>query len=298
MLVTPAWLAAHLHDANLVLLHVGQRDTYPARHIPGARFIELSDISVSDRSAMKMPPGMSPPPAPPLTGPKNGLMLEMPTADQLRSQLAKFGISNDSRIIVYQADDYFSPSTRVAFTLDYVGLGDRASVLDGGLTAWVAGHHDVTDVVPPAATPGTLSPLSLRPTIATLDYVRAHESARGVSIVDARAASFYDGVMPADRDAPARAGHIPGAKSVPFDTPYDDTGKLKSPDQLAAIFAQAGVQPADTVVGYCHVGQQATAMLFAARTLGHPVLLFDGSMDEYNKHADLPLVIPPAKGRP
>ena len=37
------------------------------------------------------------------------------------------------------------------------------------------------------------------------------------------------------------------------------------------------MKPGDTVIGYCHIGQQATAMLFAARTLGHPVLLYDGS---------------------
>jgi thiosulfate/3-mercaptopyruvate sulfurtransferase len=41
------------------------------------------------------------------------------------------------------------------------------------------------------------------------------------------------------------------------------------------------VKPGDIVVGYCHIGQQATAMLFAARLLGHEVRLFDGSMQEW-----------------
>ena len=54
-------------------------------------------------------------------------------------------------------------------------------------------------------------------------------------------------------------------------------------DELAALFAKAGVQPGDTIVGYCHVGQQATAMLFAARSLGHPVLLYDGSFQEWSR---------------
>src|SRR4051812_32624592 len=100
MLVTPAWVASHLGDANVVVIHVGDPAKYTARHIGGPRLMELSDISVSDHSGMSMPAGMAMPPEP-ITGPKNGLILEMPTAEQLRSQLASFGISDNSRIIVY-----------------------------------------------------------------------------------------------------------------------------------------------------------------------------------------------------
>jgi thiosulfate/3-mercaptopyruvate sulfurtransferase len=52
------------------------------------------------------------------------------------------------------------------------------------------------------------------------------------------------------------------------------------------------VKAGDTVIGYCHVGQQATAMLFAARTLGHPVLLYDGSFEDWSRHADYPVENP------
>ena len=54
-------------------------------------------------------------------------------------------------------------------------------------------------------------------------------------------------------------------------------------EAIKAMFEKAGVHPGDTVVAYCHIGQQATAVLFAARTLGHPVMLYDGSFDEWNK---------------
>ena len=52
------------------------------------------------------------------------------------------------------------------------------------------------------------------------------------------------------------------------------------------MFEKAGVKANDTVVGYCHIGQQATAMLFAARSLGHPVLLYDGSFQDWSRHDD------------
>lgn len=293
LLVSPAWVAEHIHDANTIILHVGDPKQYPAKHLPGARFIDLSDISVSDHGGMQMPPGFTPPPEP-LKGPKNGLVLEMPTAEQLRSQLSKFGISDNTKIIVYEANDWISPSTRVVFTLDYAGLGKNVVVMDGGLTAWARENRPVTDVVPPPPPAGKLSALTPRPIVVDASYVNAHARTRGVSIVDARAAAYYDGI-PRDRGGPARLGHIPGAKSIPFDEVSNDDGSLKSNEQLLAIFTKAGVQPKDTVVGYCHIGQQATAMLFAARVLGHPVLLYDGSFTEWEKLTQFPVENPNAK---
>ena len=79
------------------------------------------------------------------------------------------------------------------------------------------------------------------------------------------------------------AGHIPGAKNLPFNTFADDSGKFLPLEQLRQRFASAGVQPGDTVVAYCHVGQQATVVLFSARLLGHPIRLYDGSMAEWER---------------
>ena len=76
--------------------------------------------------------------------------------------------------------------------------------------------------------------------------------------------------------------HIAGAKSIPFTEITDRTLRLKSRDELAALFRQAGIKQGDTIVGYCHIGQQATGMLFAARTLGHKVLLYDGSFEDWS----------------
>jgi thiosulfate/3-mercaptopyruvate sulfurtransferase len=68
----------------------------------------------------------------------------------------------------------------------------------------------------------------------------------------------------------------------------DDSAKFYPLDDLRQKFAAAGILPSDTVVAYCHVGQQATAVLFAARLLGHPIKLYDGSMADWNQRK-LPL---------
>ena len=275
LVVSTTWLAQHLKDPDLVLLHVGDRAEYEAAHIPGARFTSLQEISVSDRS-----------------GAGNGLTLEMLPPDTLRERLAALGISDNSRVVVYFGNDWLSPSTRVIFTLDYAGLGDRASLLNGGQPAWVRDGHEVTTVAPePRA--GTLSPLKIRPLVVTADAIREPLHAGGQALVDARDASFYDGSQSgARRGDPPRSGHLPGALSLPFSETTDDSLRLRSPEDLQARFTRAGVKPGDTVIGYCHIGQQATAMLFAARTLGFKVLLYDGSFEDWSRRPDFPLENP------
>ena len=271
LVVSPAWLAAHLGEPGLILLHVGEPEGYRARHIAGARRVAVSDIAVGTEHEAQ-------------------LHLELPAADDLRRRLEALGISNDSRIVVYFADDWLSPATRVVFTLDAAGLGAHTSLLDGGLPGWLAAGQPVTDAAP-LATTGKLAPLQIRPIVVDAATVKARLGKRGFAVVDARTPAYYDGAetggMPGHMHRP---GHIPGAKSVPFDSVFDDHGALRSPAELEARFQRAGVAPGDTVIGYCHIGQQATAMLLAARRLGHPVLLYDGSFEDWSRlHPDYPV---------
>jgi thiosulfate/3-mercaptopyruvate sulfurtransferase len=278
MVVNTSWLAAHLKDPNLVLLHVGDPDEYKAKHIPGARFLSLSDIAVSDHSA-------------------TGLILEMPpTAEDLRGRLAKLGISDDSRVVVYYGKDWVSPTTRVIFTLDYAGLGEHAVLLDGGMGAWERDGHPVTDVVP-AERIGKLAPLKIHKTIVDAAFVRANMNKPGIALVDGRAAAFYDGIDTGGmKDQPHKTGHITGAGNFPFTEVTDDNLMLRSPEELRALLTKAGVKPGDTVLGYCHIGQQMTAVIFAARTLGHKAVLYDGSMQDWSRREGYP-VVNPAAGR-
>ena len=270
MLVSAAWLRVHLNDPNLVLLHVGDKAEYDAKHIPGAVYAGLKDISVSDHTG-------------------KGLMLEMPPAEELKKDLEALGISDASRVVVYYGKDWISPSTRILFTLDYAGLGGRASLLDGGMPAWIEAGNDTTNAVP-AAKKGSLSPLTLKPLVVDAEYVKSHLHASRIAIVDGRDAIFYDGVESGGGHAGKhRTGHIAGAHSFPFTQLVDDKNYVRSAQDLSALFAKAGVKPGDTVVGYCHIGQQATAMLFAARSLGHPVLLYDGSFEDWSRHDGYPV---------
>jgi thiosulfate/3-mercaptopyruvate sulfurtransferase len=278
LVVNAAWLAQNLEHPDLVLLHVGTKATFDAGHIPGARYVDF-------RATLA---------APSAAGDTSALTLEMPPPDILRERLAGLGISDTSRVVVYQSDEQWTPSTRVLLTLDYAGLANVAW-LDGGQKAWTKAGHALTTEVPPAKT-GTLAPLKLRPVVVDAEFVKAKLNSPGFAIVDSRNTAFYDGTRAGGRPgAEHKTGHIAGALSVPFDTLTSPDVELKSTDEIRAVFTKAGVKPGDTVITYCHIGQQATAVLFAARTLGYKVMLYDGSFEDWSRR-DLPVeVVSPRK---
>ncbi|HKV99756.1 MAG TPA: sulfurtransferase [Vicinamibacterales bacterium] len=275
LLVTPAWLAQHASDANLVLLQVGDQAAYDAGHIPGARFVTLQQITTT--------PAGTPP-----------LSLEMSPADTLRTQLQAIGISNDSHVVAYMPKDSVQSATRLIFTMFYAGL-DNVSLLDGGMGAWVKDGRPLTKDVPPAKT-GTIGPITPKPLVVDADFVQSHLKSPGFIVVDARDAAFYDGTQIGGPTDHRVAGHIAGAHSLPFNQMVTGDFQLKSKDELEALFTRAGVKSGDTVVAYCHIGQQATTTLFAAKALGHPILLYDGSFEDWARRG-LPVENPSKKDK-
>src|ERR1051326_2690771 len=263
MIVSPDWLAKHLNDEGLILLQVGDQKEYDAAHIRGAQYIQTSDISTPRGS---------------------GLILELPPVDQLKATFEKFGVSDKSRIVVYFSKDWVTPTARVYFTLDYLGLGDRTSILDGGLPAWIAEKRPVTtEVIAPK--PGSFTPHANAKLVVDASWVGSNINKPGVAILDARDAKFYTGESAGNMP---RAGHIPSARSIPFSTLVEDaTNKFKSPEALRALFETAGVKPNDSVATYCHIGQQASLLYFVARYLGYDAHLYDGSFQDWSNRKEL-----------
>nr|HNH83590.1 rhodanese-like domain-containing protein [Acidobacteriota bacterium] len=224
MIVTVDWLAKHLNDSSLVLLHVGEKTEFEKEHIPGAIYISVSDISLSQAET-------------PLT-------LQLPPAERLKETFEKMGVGDNSRIIVYFGKDWVTPTTRVYFTLDYLGLGDQTSILDGGLPAWKAAGQSVTaEVKSPVR--ATLTPHPNPDLVASLDWVKSHLNKPDTALIDARVSRFYEG---RDPGAMPRAGRIPGATNIPYPSlTYEADLKFKDPATLATMLRQAGVDQGDTV---------------------------------------------------
>ena len=269
LLITSAQLREQIARGGVVVLHVGERADYNAGHIPGARFFPYDAVSRQHE----------------------GLMLELPPAETLDALFESLGVTDESRVVLYWGKDWYSPTTRVFLTLDYLGLGDRTSILDGGFAAWRSSGAPVTTDVSRAVR-GSLTPHPEPDVIVDANRVRAAIGDARTALVDARDPRFYTGES---EGMHAREGHVPGARNVPFKALIDENGAFKSREQLESILDAAGATAGKRIVAYCHIGQQATMVYFAGRLLGRDVHLYDGSWDEWSRKSELP--VETGKGR-
>ncbi|HSE36271.1 MAG TPA: rhodanese-like domain-containing protein, partial [Blastocatellia bacterium] len=217
--------------------------------------------------------------------------LELPPVEKLKSAFEDLGISNNSHIIICFLTNYVSPSTRVFFTLDYLGLGGQTSLLDGGFEAWRAEGRAVSTEAPQIVR-GTIIPRPRPELIVDAAWISANLNKPKIAIVDARTPEFYTG---ASAGRMPRAGHIPSAVNVPFVSLADSANKLKDSTTLRKLLADAGIKQGDQIVSYCHIGQQATVVYFVAKYLGYDARLYDGSFEDWSKRTELPVVSPTTK---
>lgn len=267
-IVSAQWLADHLTDPNVVVLHLaGIRRDYTTGHIPGARFLWFNDVAPSNPD----------------------LNTELPSVDQLKTLFESLGVSDNSRVIVY--GQTITPLVaRVYMTLDYLGAGDRAAVLDGGLKAWKAEGRPISTETP-KVTRGKFTPRVHADAVVNADFVKANIDKPGLRILDARTPNFYTG----EGGGGPRPGHVTSAQNIPYTTLTDSAGKLLDRSVISGLFTAAGVQPTDRVVTYCHVGQQASLLFLAAKYVGLKASLYDGSFEDWSSRDDTPIVGPVKK---
>jgi thiosulfate/3-mercaptopyruvate sulfurtransferase len=272
MLVTTGWLAANLNSPRIVILHVSrQKDHFEAGHIPGARFLGWGN----------------------LVAPRDGIPNELPPVEKLREIFEELGIGETSRIIIY-GDNSGLSAARAWFTLDYLGHGHRASVLDGGIEKWKAEKREVTKesgrVASATFTPRLRTPIVVEyDAMRDISWVASNLSHPGISIIDARPEDQYLG------NDDKRSGHIPGAKSLYWMNHLvsQENPVMKPASELRRMFEAAGVTRGLPVVTYCNSGVQASHSYFTARYLGYEVMMYDASLSEWGKKDEAPV----AKGK-
>lgn len=264
MLITAAQLARELKNPKLVILQVGPESEYQAGHIPGARFLKMDAL---ERGGA-------------------GLALELPETTRIDSVLGSLGVGPDSRIVLYFGKDWVSPTTRVWFTLDYAGLGGQTALLDGGFPAWKAANLPVSTEVPPPAAPRQLRSTAHKEFVAQGEWIKSRLNDPRLQIIDARSSEFYRGL---ENGGNGRAGHVAGARNLVFTWVTGDSLRFLPDSALRRLFTEAGYAPGKDLVTYCHIGQQGTAVYFAAKLLGLPVRMYDGSFEDWSAHKDYPV---------
>ncbi len=257
MLVSTTWLAAHLQDKDLLLLHVADTFAdYKRGHIPGARF--LATGAFIDNSG--------------------ALGSELPAPEALAKAFGAVGLTGTQRIVLYTTA-WGPTAARAWFTLDYLGLADRAALLDGGVEQWLAEDRPVTGVVPTFVAT-TLTP-RLHPEVrASLEDARKEVETPGpCQLVDSRPVRRF------------QAGHLAGAHSLYWQETLqgDEHPTFLPPPRLRALLAERGLRPGGKAITYCEVGLQASHGYFLLKYLGYDAALFDGSYQAWTA-AKLPVV--------
>jgi thiosulfate/3-mercaptopyruvate sulfurtransferase len=261
LLISSRWLEAHLHDPNVVALHVGrERAGYDTGHIPGACYIPWEKLTTT----------------------REGIPVELPPAAELQRLFEGCGVSDGSRIVLY-SDRFNLDAARAYVTLDYLGQAGRAVLLDGGLEQWRA-EKRLLETTPPAARGGKLT-VRLRPQVVVgLDQMRdlawaASQGNTGVLILDSRPADGF------------RAGHLPGAVNAFWmdDLVSKEQPVFRAAGELRRRYGRLGAAPGKTIVVYCQVGVQASKTYFTLKHLGYDVRLYDGSFAQWSRAKDAPV---------
>jgi thiosulfate/3-mercaptopyruvate sulfurtransferase len=260
-LVSTEWLAASLGQADLRILDASWhmpasgrsgREDYLAAHIPGAQFLDID--ALSDRSN----------PAPHM----------LPPASDFGAAMTEMGIGRDDRVVVYD-NSPLRTAARGWFMLRHFGAR-QVAVLDGGFQKWLAEGRPTESGQGEAGSAAFAAEPQGR-------IVTKAEVLAGLEtpLIDARGRPRFEGAE-ADPRPGVAAGHIPGAKNLPFADLYHPDGTFRSPATLRTLFALAGVDPQRPFVASCGSGVTACSLIFAAHLLGNDqARLYDGSWSEY-----------------
>jgi thiosulfate/3-mercaptopyruvate sulfurtransferase len=273
MLVTTSWLAEHLKDPDLIVLCISATpEFYSQGHIPGARQIKLSEIAVS----------------------REGIPNELPPVETLQRVFTAAGVGNKSRIVIY-GERFNLLAARAYYTLDYLGVAQRTSLLDGGLEKWKAERRPLSTDTPAATTSALV--VSPQPEI-LIDTATMRKLAQmkpgSVTLLDARPTKEFTGEQLSEDVG--KAGHIPGAHGLYWmDLLVSRENPVLRPEaELRRMYTEANAAPGRPLVTYCRTGMQSSFDYFVAKYLGYQPSMYDGSFIEWSKN-NLPAETSPPK---
>jgi thiosulfate/3-mercaptopyruvate sulfurtransferase len=268
VLVDTQWVENHLKDKNVRIVEVDYdpKSNYNLVHIPGSILIDWKK-DIND----------------PITR-------DILSIDNFEILLKNIGVNNNTTVILY--GDFNNWFAAFAFWVFKYYRYDDVRLLDGGRRKWLEEERPISKEVVKYHN-GNYKLNGIKPDNeirALLDNVKKSLVSRRrfqLSLVDVRSGEEYRGEITAPPEYPTegaqRAGHIPGAKNVPWSQVINEDGTFKSLEEIREIYNEQGITEDKDIITYCRIGERSSHTWFVLKyLLGYPnVKNYDGSWTEW-----------------
>jgi thiosulfate/3-mercaptopyruvate sulfurtransferase len=275
VLVSTEWLADNLSNPSIRVVESDEDILlYDIGHIPGAVKLDW-ETQMQDQ-----------------------LKRDFVNKEQFEALMSERGIANDTTVIFY-GDKNNWYATYGFWLLKYYGHDD-VRVLDGGRVKWEAEGRAYTREMPtyePTTYTAKEPDGSIRAYRA--DVLKQVESGQP-NLVDVRSPAEYTGellhAIGYPQEGAQRAGHVAGAKNVPWGTAAQPDGTFKPFEELKSLYQNVGIDPNREIIAYCRIGERSSHTWFVLTyLLGYDnVRNYDGSWTEYGSLVDVPVEKGPA----
>ena len=272
-LVSTDWVADHLDDPSVCLIEVDvDTSAYDEGHPPGAAAWNWTS-QLQDQ-----------------------VQRDVASRDAVEALLRGAGANDDSQIVLFGDNNNWFAAYAL-WMLELYGVTNTA-LMDGGRVKWAAEGRATTTDAPDVAA-GNISVAERdESSRAKLPEVLAHVGAGG-QLVDVRSPDEFNGVIMAPPGLPEtaqRKGHVPGASNIPWATAVAADGTFKSADELHEVYGSRGIDPSQSVIAYCRIGERSSHSWFALKYLMgiESATNYDGSWTEYGSVVGVPIENPTA----
>ncbi|MEX2010852.1 MAG: sulfurtransferase [Chloroflexota bacterium] len=272
VLVDSDWARAHLDDHDVRFVEVDVDTTsYEQSHLPGA-------VGWNWTSQLA-----------------DGVRRDIATREEFSELLDKSGIGPQTTIVLYGDNNNWFAAWAY-WQLKLFGHKD-VRILNGGRKFWLDKGLPLTTDVPSHSSTGYKLPepdFALR---AFRDDILPRVGDPTLALVDVRSPAEFNGEViapPGMSETAQRAGHIPGAASIPWAQTVREDGTFKSREELETLYEGKGITPDKDVIAYCRIGERSSHSWFVLHELlGYKrVRNYDGSWTEWGSMVGVPIEKP------
>lgn len=268
-LVTTDWAVNHLTDEGVRFVEVDVNTrSYDSGHIPGA-------VGWNWKTQLQ-----------------DQLRRTIVSKEDFEALLSKSGISNKTTIILYGDNNNWFAAWAY-WLLKYYGHED-VRILDGGRIKWETEERDLTSE-PAEVESAEYNIQNIKNQYrAFRDDVAQTLGSNSYGLVDVRSPDEFTGKIlapPGLDELSQRAGHIPGARNIPWSKAVNEDGTFKSRDELKALYEGEGITPDKEIIAYCRIGERSAHSWFVLNELlEYPnVRNYDGSWTEWGNLIEVPI---------